>query len=254
MTAHGFSDMVDGRKTALVTGAAGSIGGAIARRMIELGHHVVLVDLEGKQLDAMAVELGGNATPCACDLASANEIGALITKVLQITDGVDILVNNAGILSNKKIANTRPEEWSRVHQINLDAAFLLTQGFLPGMRNQRWGRIINMSSYAAKSGGLTAGTAYTVTKSAIIGLTFSTAREAAADGITANAIAPCYVTSPMITEQLSEEQRQAQLASIPVGRFCEPEEVAHTVEFLVSPLAGFITGEVIDMNGGFHFD
>jgi 3-oxoacyl-[acyl-carrier protein] reductase len=141
-----------------------------------------------------------------------------------------------------------------VSAINLEAAFLLVRAFLPGMRAKRWGRIINMSSYAAKSGGLTAGTAYSVSKSALIGLTFATARETAGDGITANAIAPAYVMSPMVSEQLTEEQRVHQLAQIPVGRFCKPEEVAHTVSFLASPLASFITGEVIDMNGGLHFD
>jgi 3-oxoacyl-[acyl-carrier protein] reductase len=141
-----------------------------------------------------------------------------------------------------------------VNAVNVDAAFLLSQAFLPGMRQRKWGRIVNVSSYAAKSGGLTAGTAYSVSKSALIGLTFSIARETAGEGITSNAIAPAYVMSPMISEQLTEEQRQRQLAQIPVGRFCEPEEVAHTVEFLISPLAGFITGEVIDMNGGLHFD
>ena len=122
------------------------------------------------------------------------------------------------------------------------------------MRANKWGRIINMSSYAAKCGGLTAGAAYSVSKSALIGLTFATARETAADGITANAIAPAYVMSPMVSEQLTEVQRRNQLAEIPVGRFCKPEEVAHAVSFLASPLAGFITGEVIDMNGGLHFD
>jgi 3-oxoacyl-[acyl-carrier protein] reductase len=111
-----------------------------------------------------------------------------------------------------------------------------------------------MSSYAAKSGGLTAGTAYSVSKTAMLGLTFAIAREVAGDGVTVNAIAPAYVMSPMVSDQLTEDQRQAQLAAIPVGRFCQPEEVAHAVMFLTSPLAGFITGEVIDMNGGLHFD
>jgi 3-oxoacyl-[acyl-carrier protein] reductase len=137
--------------------------------------------------------------------------------------------------------------------VNLDAAFLLTQGFVPGMKESRWGRLINMSSYAWKSGGLTAGTAYSVSKAAMVGLTFSSARELAGTGITANAVAPAYVVSPMIMEQLSDEQRARQLAAIPVGRFCEPEEVAHAVAFLASPLAGFITGGVIDMNGGMQF-
>ncbi len=149
---------------------------------------------------------------------------------------------------------TSLDEWRSVHTINVEAAFLLTREFLPGMRAQRWGRFINISSYAAKCGGLTAGTAYSVSKSAIVGLTFSVARETAAQGITANAIAPAYVISPMVSEQLTDEQRLQQLAHIPVGRFCEPEEVAHAVLFLASPHAGFITGEVIDMNGGLQFD
>jgi 3-oxoacyl-[acyl-carrier protein] reductase len=141
-----------------------------------------------------------------------------------------------------------------VSSINLEAAFLLIRSFLPRMRANKWGRIINMSSYAAKCGGLTAGTAYSVSKSALIGLTFATARETAGEGITANAIAPAYVMSPMVSEKLMEAQRRNQLAQIPVGRFCAPEEVAHAVSFLASPLAGFITGEIIDMNGGLHFD
>jgi 3-oxoacyl-[acyl-carrier protein] reductase len=164
------------------------------------------------------------------------------------------LVNNVGILSNNKIAETDIDEWRRVQAINVESALLLCQAVLPGMRERRWGRIINISSYAAKSGGLTAGTAYSVSKSAMIGLTFAVARETAGEGITVNAIAPAYVMSPMISEQLTAEQRAAQLAQIPVGRFCEPEEVAHTVSFLASSLAGFITGEVIDMNGGLQFD
>ena len=111
-----------------------------------------------------------------------------------------------------------------------------------------------MSSYAAKSGGLTAGTAYSVSKTAMIGLTYSIARETVGQGITVNAVAPAYVMSPMVSEQLTEAQRGAPLAQIPVGRFCDPVEVAHAVAFLADPLAGFIRGEVIDLNGGLHFD
>jgi 3-oxoacyl-[acyl-carrier protein] reductase len=175
-------------------------------------------------------------------------------ELIELFGSIDILVNNAGVLSNDKINDTTLEEWRRVVSINLEAAFLLIRSFLPGMRARKWGRIINMSSYAAKSGGLTAGTAYSVSKSALIGLTFATARETGGDGIIANAIAPAYVMSPMVSEQLTESQRRRQLAQIPVGRFCKPEEVAYAVAFIASRLTGFIAGEVIEMNDGLHFD
>jgi len=121
------------------------------------------------------------------------------------------------------------------------------------MKARRWGRIVNVSSLAAQTGGITAGTAYAASKGGVLSLTFSLAAETAPFGITVNAVAPAYVKTPMIMEQLSEAERQAVLSKIPVGRFCEPEEFAHVVRFLVSPLAGFITGEVVNLNGGLYF-
>jgi 3-oxoacyl-[acyl-carrier protein] reductase len=239
-------------RTALVTGAAGAIGAAISKALADQGALVVLVDLAAGSTQTLADALDGHAV--IADLSDAVAVSTMAADVLARFGRIDILVNNAGILSNAKIAATSLQEWRRVQGVNVDAAFLLAQAFLPGMRAARWGRVINMSSYAAKSGGLTAGTAYSVSKSAMIGLTYSIAREVAGEGVTSNAVAPAYVMSPMVSEQLSEAQRLAQLAAIPVGRFCEPEEVAHAVMFLASPLAGFITGEVIDLNGGLHFD
>ena len=239
-------------KTALVTGAAGAIGAAISKALADQGALVVLVDLVAGPTQTLAEAMDGHAV--IADLSDAVAVSTMAADVLARFGRIDILVNNAGILSNAKIAATSLQEWRRVQGVNVDAAFLLAQAFLPGMRAARWGRVINMSSYAAKSGGLTAGTAYSVSKSAMIGLTFSIAREVAGEGVTSNAVAPAYVMSPMVSEQLSEAQRRAQLAAIPVGRFCEPDEVAHAVMFLASPLAGFITGEVIDLNGGLHFD
>ena len=122
------------------------------------------------------------------------------------------------------------------------------------MRKRKWGRIVNTCSLAGKTGGLTAGTAYSTSKGALAALTFSLAREVAGDGVPANGIAPAYVKTPMVTEQLTEAERQDLLKQIPVGRFCEPEEFAHTVSFLTHPLAGFITGEIVDLNGGLLFD
>ena len=244
MTLHG--------KTALVTGGTGAIGAATARALAADGARVVLVDLADQLADQLAGQLGEHAE--AADLSDPTQVLDMAARVLARFGRIDILVNNAGVLSNAKMAATTLAEWHRVHRINVDAGFLLAQALLPGMRAARWGRIINISSYAAKSGGLTAGTAYAVSKAALIGLTYSIAREVAAEGVTSNAVAPAYVMSPMISTQLTQAQRQAQLAAIPVGRFCEPEEVAHAVRFLASPLAGFITGEVIDLNGGMHFD
>ena len=138
--------------------------------------------------------------------------------------------------------------------VNLDGAFYMARRFLPGMKARRWGRIVNICSLAAKTGGLTAGTAYTASKGGMAALTFSLAREAARDGVTVNGIAPAYIETPMVTDQLGEAQREALLRDIPVGRFCDAGEVAHVVDFLVSPLSGFITGEIVDINGGLHLD
>jgi 3-oxoacyl-[acyl-carrier protein] reductase len=241
-------------RSAIITGAAGAIGSAVARELIDHGMRVALVDIDQAAVERTCASLGQHAVPFVADLSNAVEVEALAAAILSHFGMVDVLVNNAGILSNHKIADTDMAEWRNVHAINVEAAMLLSKALVGPMRAQRWGRIINISSYAAKSGGLTAGTAYSVSKSAMIGLTFAVAREVAGEGITVNAIAPAYVMSPMISEQLTSDQRAAQLAQIPVGRFCEPEEVAHAVSFLASPKAGFITGAVIDMNGGLQFD
>ena len=180
-------------KTALVTGAAGAIGTAISRAMADQGALFVLVDLAAGPTQAVAEALGGHAV--IVDLSDAEAVAAMAVDVLARFGRIDILVNNAGILSNAKIAATSLQEWHRVQGVNVDAAFLLAQAFLPGMRAVHWGRVINMSSYAAKSGGLTAGTAYSVSKTAMIGLTYSIAREVAGEGVTANAVAPAYVMS-----------------------------------------------------------
>ena len=198
--------------------------------------------------------LQGEIMCLATDIRDANAVTEAHQQITDKFGAVDILVNNAGILSNNKVSATTDEEWRQVLGVNLDGAFHWSRAVLPGMKSRRWGRIINVSSLAAKTGGLTAGTAYSVSKGALSALSFSLARESAAFGVTVNAISPAYVNTPMVTEGLSEAQRVAILESIPVGRFCEPEEFAHVVRFLASPLAGFITGEIIDINGGLLMD
>jgi len=185
-----------------------------------------------------------------CDISYPDAV----SKTLRGIGRVYVLVNNAGILSNNKSEATTPGEWRSVLAANLDGAFYLSRAVIPGMKKRRWGRIVNTCSLAAKTGGLTAGTAYSTSKGALTSLTFSLARELAPFGVTVNGISPAYVRTPMVTRQLTAAQRKAVLAQIPVGRFCEPEEFAHVVRFLVHPLAGFITGEIVDLNGGVIMD
>ena len=241
-------------KTALVTGAAGTMGLAATRVLLEDGCRVAMVDVNHERNQTLARELGNNAMAFSFDISNADAVRDGHAQIVRELGKVDVLVNNAGILSNNKVEATDAAEWRRVMGANLDGAFFLSQQVVPTMKAQRFGRIINTSSLAAKTGGLTAGTAYSVSKGAMSALTFSLARELASYGVTANAIAPAYVKTPMITEQLNEAQRLKLLTDIPVGRFCEPEEFAHVVRFLASPLAGFITGEIIDINGGLLMD
>jgi len=244
----------NGSRVAFVTGAAGALGGAIARALLAEGHRVALLDNDRTAVEALAAKYDGDVLPLACDVSDAAQVKDACQTVRQKWGPIEILVNNAGILSNNKIVETTLDEWHRIHSVKLDGPYLLCRECVPAMRERRWGRIINICSLAMKTGGLTAGTAYTTSKGGLGSLTFSLARELAPHGVTANGIAPAYVRSKMITEQLSEGQRQDLLRGIPVGRFCEPEEVAHVVVFLSSPLAGFITGEIVDVNGGLHLD
>ena len=242
------------KRTACITGAAGILGKAVAKGLTQEGMRVVLLDLDAKLLDQVQSELDSEAFSVPCDISDPADVEQAVRKITADIGIVDILVNNAGILSNNKVATTSYEEWDRVLKVNLNGAFYLSKALIPGMKERKWGRIINTCSLASKTGGITAGTAYSTSKGALVALTFSLAAETAAFGITVNGIAPAYVKTPMVTDQLTESQREQLLEKIPVHRFCEPEEFVHVVKFLVHPLAGFITGEIIDQNGGLLFD
>ncbi len=241
-------------KTALVTGVAGAIGGAVCRFLAEDGLRLILVDVDEVGIRRLADELETESYVLPLDVSEYEAVVSGCEKAFAEFGHADVLVNVAGILSNNKLLETDPAEWKRIHEVNLDGPFYLTQLTVPHMKREGWGRIVNISSYAWKSGGLTSGTAYSSSKAGMVGLTFTVAKEVAEFGVTVNGIAPAYVMSPMVMDQLTEEQRQELLKLIPVRRFSEPDEVAHAVRFLVSPLAAFITGEIIDMNGGFQFD
>ena len=242
------------KRLSVVTGAAGSLGEAISRRLAADGHHVLLMDVAAGPLEELARGIGDRASSIVVDISDPEAVERACLAIRNERGAVDTLINNAGILSNNKAEGTSPEEWRRLMSVNVDGSFYMARALLPGMREMRWGRIVNVCSMAMKTGGTTAGTAYTASKGALAALTFSIAREVAGEGNTVNGVAPAYVRTPMVMEQLTENQRQALLRQIPVGRFCEPEEVAELIAFLVSSHAGFITGEIIDINGGLHFD
>jgi 3-oxoacyl-[acyl-carrier protein] reductase len=241
-------------KTAVVTGAAGTLGFAAVRALLEDHAQVALLDVDAMRMDSMIRFLRGNAVAVACDVSDPGAVRDARQRVEKLLGPIDILVNAASIGSVEKAEGTADLEWRRVLSVNLDGAFHWSRDVIPGMKKRGWGRIVNVTSLAAKSGGADTGTAYATSKGALAALTIALAREVAIHGVTVNGIAPAYVKTPALTEQMTEAQRRQILAQIPVGRFCEPEEFAHAVRFLASPLAGFVTGEILDVNGGLHMD
>ena len=241
-------------RTAVVTGAAGTLGLAAVRALLEDGAQVALVDIDAMHLDSLIRFLRGNVVAVPADVSDSGSVRDAHQKIEKLLGPVDILVNSATLGSPEGTETTLDSEWRRLMGVNLDGAFHCSRAVLPSMKKRGWGRIVNVASIAAKTGEPGAGTAYATSKGALASLTFALAREVAAHGVTVNAVAPAYVNSAAITEGLNDAQRRQILTQIPIGRFCEPEEFAHAVRFLVSPLAGFITGEILDVNGGLHMD
>ena len=239
-------DLTD--KNALVTGASGGIGGAIARALHAAGARVGLSGTRAGALDALAGELGDGAFAVPADLSSANGAKTLVKDAEAALGGIDILVNNAGLTRDQLAVRMSDEDWQMVLDVNLTAAFRLSRGCLRGMIKKRWGRIVSVTSIVGISGN--PGQAnYAASKAALIGMSKSLAQEVASRNITVNCVAPGFIDTPM-TEGLSDEQKQDLTARIPAGRLGEPADVAGACVFLASDEASYVTGQTLHVNGG----
>ena len=238
-------------RIALVTGASQGIGRACALELAKAGAVVALAARNESKLADVATEIaaaGGQAAAFALDVASEESIKAGAKAVIERFGKVEVLVNNAGITRDGLMMRMKRADWDDVLSTNLTGSFLLTQALLPPMLKNRWGRIINITSVVGRTGQ--AGQVnYAASKAGMIGLTRSLAREVASRGITVNAVAPGYIETPM-TAVLDDKQRQAMMATIPLGRPGTDTDIAQSVAFLASDAAAYITGHVLDVNGG----
>lgn len=235
-------------KSALVTGASGGIGAAIARALHDAGATVGLSGTREEPLQALATELGERAHVLPCNLSDREAVIALPKAAVEAMGAVDILVNNAGITRDNLFMRMSEEEWDAVLQVNLTSAMLLSKGVMRGMMKARWGRIVNISSVVGATGN--PGQAnYAASKAGLVGMSKSLAYEVASRGITVNAVAPGFITTAM-TDKLSEDQQSAILTQVPAGRMGEANEIAAAVLYLASPEAGYVTGATLHVNGG----
>ena len=235
-------------KTALVTGATGGLGGAIARALHTQGATVMLSGTRTEALDVLAAELGARVFTQPCNLADKASVEALVPAAEKAMGQLDILVNNAGVTKDNLFLRMKDEEWDAVIAVNLTAGFRLARAALRGMMKRRHGRIIGISSVVGFTGNPGQGN-YAASKAGMIGMTKSLAAEVASRGITVNCVAPGFITSPM-TDALNEKQKEAILASVPAGRLGAGADVAAAVVFLASAEAAYVTGETIQVNGG----
>lgn len=235
-------------KTALVTGASGGIGDAIARTLHARGATVVASGTRVERLEALAADLGARCHVAAANLSEPGAPDALIAAAGEAAGGVDILVNNAGLTRDNLAMRMKDEEWQQVIDVNLSASFRLSRAVLRGMMKARWGRIVTITSVVGATGN--PGQAnYAASKAGLTGMTKALAQEVASRGITVNCIAPGFIETPM-TDALSDDQKETLLARIPSGRLGIPADVAACAAFLASEEAGYVTGQTIHVNGG----
>jgi 3-oxoacyl-[acyl-carrier protein] reductase len=235
-------------KTALITGASGGIGGAIARSLYAQGAAIIASGTRKDALDTLCAELGARASVLPCDLSDAGAVDALVGEADALGAPVDILVANAGVTRDNLLVRMKDEEWEAVIKVNLEAYFRLARAALRGMMRRRHGRIIGITSVVGVMGN--AGQAnYAASKAGMIGFTKSVAQEMAPRGITVNCVAPGMIESPM-TDALTEQQRAAILGRIPAGHLGAGADVAAACVYLASDEAAYVTGQTLHVNGG----
>ncbi len=235
-------------KKALVTGATGGLGGAIARALHAQGAAVALSGTRAEKLEALAAELGDRVAVTACDLSDPQAVDGLPGQASEALGGLDILVSNAGVTRDGLLMRMKDEDWETVLKINLEAHFRLCRAAMRGMMKQRYGRIIGITSVVGVTGN--PGQAnYAASKAGMIGFTKALAQEIASRGVTANCVAPGFIASPM-TDELNEAQRAAILGRIPAGTLGAGEDIAAACVYLASAEAGYVTGQTLHVNGG----
>jgi 3-oxoacyl-[acyl-carrier protein] reductase len=243
-------------RVAIVTGAARGIGRAIALTFVREGAKVALVDVDKEKLGILKNEIEkkkGNVITIPCDITKSSEVRAMVDQVRKSFGRVDILVNNAGIIRRGTIETVTEEDWDRVIEVNLKGTFNCCKAVAGIMKSQRYGKIVNVSSIAGKMGDITSAPGYGPSKAGIDALTKTLARQLAQYGINVNGVAPHAIETEM-SAQWSDKRRREIIASIPLGRLGKPEDVANAVLFLASDEASFITGEILDVNGGALMD
>ena len=235
-------------KTALVTGASGGLGGAIARALHAQGAKVVLSGTRRDALDQLAAELRERAQIALADLADTESVEGLVPAAETMLGALDILVNNAGVTRDNLFMRMKDAEWDTVLAVNLTAAFRLSRAALKGMMRRRHGRIINITSIVGVTGNPGQGN-YAAAKAGMIGMSKALAAEVASRGITVNCIAPGFIASPM-TDTLTDKQREAILASVPMGRLGAAADIGAAAVYLASQEAAYVTGQTLHVNGG----
>jgi len=235
-------------KTALVTGASGGLGGAIARALHRQGAIVALSGTRREALERLAAELGDRTHILPCDLGDPAAVESLVPATEAAMGGLDILVNNAGVTRDNLFMRMKDAEWDAVIAVNLTAGFRLARASLRGMMKRRHGRIIGITSIVGVTGNPGQGN-YAAAKAGMIGMSKALAQEVASRGITVNCVAPGFIASPM-TEALNEKQREAILANVPMGKLGSGEDIGAAVVYLASAEAAYVTGQTLHINGG----